>query len=225
MTAPMLTNYAPLSPVALADKQQRKYFSKELNNVARSMGQANTAITGNSSALTTAAANITTLQGNVTTLQGNVTTLQGDITGRATEQAAVSAPTAPASTGTFFMQGLAGSITPTTTGKVLIIISGTIVAPAGTTVDNGIKYQISYGTGVAPSNTGALAGTQIGTVQAFTLFVAATAAADVHIPFSIAAVVTGLTLATAYWIDLAAESVTTASDMGLSNVSITAVEI
>jgi hypothetical protein len=136
----------------------------------------------------------------------------------------VAAPTAPASTSVYAMQGLAGSITPGVTGNVLVIISGTILAPAGTTVDNGILYQISYGTGVAPTANAVLTGTQVGLPQEFTLFVAATAAADVHVPFSITYLVTGLAIGTTYWVDLAAESVTTISQMGFANVSIVAAE-
>ncbi|MGD0216317.1 MAG: hypothetical protein ABSC45_02245 [Desulfobaccales bacterium] len=139
------------------------------------------------------------------------------------QKTGTSSPTAPASTSAYKMQGLAGSITPTRSGRVLITICGTIIAPTGTTVDNGILYQISYGTGGAPSNAGTLTGTQIGVIQEYTNPAAITAA-DLHVPFSVSVVVTGLTLNTAYWIDLAAESVTTASDMGFTNVGISALE-
>ena len=54
--------------------------------------------------------------------------------------------------------------------------------------------------------------------------IAATAAADIHIPFSITYLVPNLVIGTAYWIDLAAESVTTVSQMGFANVSIVAME-
>jgi hypothetical protein len=47
---------------------------------------------------------------------------------------------------------------------------------------------------------------------------------DVNVPFSTTYLVTGLTLGTTYWIDLAAESVTTVSDMGFTQVAVTAVE-
>jgi hypothetical protein len=46
----------------------------------------------------------------------------------------------------------------------------------------------------------------------------------VNVPFSVTYLVTGLTLGTAYWIDLAAESITTASDMGFVNIAIVAIE-
>ena len=138
-------------------------------------------------------------------------------------QSSAAAPTAPASTSAFAMQGLAGSVAPIRSGVVLVIISGTIVSPAGTTAGLGIKYQISYGTGAPPVNAAAITGTQAGTVQQYTNAGTVTAA-DVSVPFSIQAIVSGLALGTSYWLDLAAESVGTASDMGLSNISVSALE-
>ena len=133
-------------------------------------------------------------------------------------------PTAPASTSVYAMQGLAGAITPGRTGTVLLIVSGSIASPSGTTAGLGIVYQLSYGTGGAPANAAALAGTQVGTAQEYTNPGTVTAA-DVSVPFSVQAVITGLTIGTAYWIDLAAKSVGTASDMGLAKISITAIEM
>jgi hypothetical protein len=141
----------------------------------------------------------------------------------ATDQKAVAAPVAPSSTSAYFMQGLAGSITPVRSGKVLLTISGTVIASTVTAGD-GIEHQLSYGTGAAPANAAALAGTQVGTVQSYTNPAIVTAA-DVAVPFSTSAVITGLTLNTAYWLDLAAKSLATASSGGLSNVSVSAVEL
>lgn len=140
----------------------------------------------------------------------------------ATSQSHVAAPTAPASTSTYFMQGLAGAITPISTGTVLLIISGVIVSAAGTAGD-GIAYQLSIGVGTAPANAGALAGTQVGSIQTYTNQASVTAA-DVSQPFSIQAIVTGLSVGIVHWLDLAAKSIVTASDVGLTVVSITAVE-
>lgn len=142
----------------------------------------------------------------------------------ASYQAQPANPTAPASTAAYKMQGLSGTITPKKSGTVDFSICGTIIAPAGTTVDNGIAYQLYYGTGGAPANAAATTGTAFGVIQTFTLSASATAFGDVHCPFSITAVVSGLTVGTAYWFDLAAESVTTASDMGFQNISMTATE-
>lgn len=144
-------------------------------------------------------------------------------TGRAATNSTVASPTAPNSTSAFKMQGLAGTITPAVSGKILITISGTITNASGT-AGVGVQYQISYGTSTAPTSNAALAGTQVGTIQEY-LNPATVTAADVQVPFSISVVVTGLTLSTAYWIDIAAESVSSASQAGFSNVNISAAEI
>jgi hypothetical protein len=135
----------------------------------------------------------------------------------------IAAPTAPNSTSVFTMQGLAGAITPTKSGKIQITIGGTIQTTV-TTVASGVALQISHGTSTAPTTNAALTGTQDGNTQQFTLSVAATAAADVSQPFSLTAVVTGLTLGTAYWIDLAAKALT-ATGAVLKTVNITAIEL
>ncbi len=144
------------------------------------------------------------------------------VVGAATQKQ-VAAPTAPASTSAYAMQGLAGTITPLRSGKVLLTISGTATGSTVTAGD-GLEWQLSYGTGAAPANADAVTGTQVGAVQENTNPATVTAA-DVHTPFSISAVITGLTLGTAYWLDLAAKSIATASSGGLANVSVTAVEL
>jgi hypothetical protein len=135
-------------------------------------------------------------------------------------------PTAPASTTAYTMQGLKAPMFSNLTGRVLVIISGTIIAPTGTTANNGINFQISYGpcTGAFPTNGSALTGTQVGSVYQYTNPATITAA-DLHVPFSIQYLITGIPTFILYWVDLAAESVTTASAIGLSNISISITEI
>ena len=149
---------------------------------------------------------------------GVVATING-----ATSQTQPGNPTAPANTSTYKMQGLAGTITPVRTGTVLLIISG-YVTSSTVTAGDGILFQLSYGTGSAPANAGTLAGTQVGQIMEYTNPTTVTAA-DIHVPFSVQAVVTGLTLTTAYWIDLAAKSVATVSSGGLAGISISAIEL
>lgn len=144
-------------------------------------------------------------------------------TSAATYQAQPADPTAPDSTAAYKMQGLAGAITPNKTGKVLVIMSGYIIGSTVTAGD-GILYQLSHGTGAAPANLAAITGTQDGAIQKYTNG-NTVVAADIAIPFSIQVVLTGLTLGTAYWLDLAAKAVATASSCGLKNVSISAVEV
>lgn len=134
-----------------------------------------------------------------------------------------SAVTAPNSTSAYVMMGLAGSIQPVTTGVIEVTISGTINAPAGTTATFGMSYQISMGSGGAPSNRASLTGTQYGIIQTDENAATITAA-DYFRPFSISCIVTGLSVGTAYWIDLAAKALGASGDHSFSTVSITAIE-
>lgn len=133
--------------------------------------------------------------------------------------------TAPNSTGAFTMGGSDTTITPTKSGIVQVTISGTVVDASDTTVGHGIAYQISYGTGTPPIANAALTGTQVGVVQTYTAAVAPTAAADVAIGFSISAVITGLAVGTAVWLDLAQKAIGSASQYSFGTISISAVEL
>ena len=130
--------------------------------------------------------------------------------------------TGPASTSAYQMQGLGGSITPQGSGNVLLILSGTITNTSGV-AGVGALYQLSYGTGAAPANGAALAGTQVGAAQEYTNPATVTAA-DVNVPFSIQFLITGLTKGTAYWLDLAAKAVS-ATGVAFSNLSLSAAEV
>jgi hypothetical protein len=117
------------------------------------------------------------------------------------------------------MAGLAGTFTPARSGNVLIAAFGNMTnstASAG----NGAKAQLRYGTGSAPANAAALTGTTAGNMVTGTLM---RAASDL-VPFAIASIVTGLTLGTAYWLDLA--EVALAGGTGqLKNLTLIAFEL
>lgn len=132
--------------------------------------------------------------------------------------------TAPASTSVFTMAGLGASFTPSKTGTVLITIWGTIQDTSATGSGVGIAWQISHGTGTAPANGAALAGTQDGSVGKGES-ASVVSAANVNIPFSSTVVVSGLAVGTTYWIDLAQEALTTVSQYHFANVAVSAVEI
>lgn len=144
------------------------------------------------------------------------------VAGAAT-QAQPTTPTAPSSTSIYAMQGLAGTISPARSGKVLAIISGDLIGST-TTAGDGVDVQISYGTGAAPANAAALTGMQAGGVMGYENPTTVTAA-DILVPFSTQALISSLTLGTAYWLDLAAKSVGTSSAVGLTNVNVTIVEL
>lgn len=125
-------------------------------------------------------------------------------------------PTGTASTAAYVMMGLAGSVTPVLSGRVLILITG---MAGNSTLADGCNMQISYGTGAAPANAAALSGTQVGAIKKM---VASTAAGKQG--FALAFVVTGLVAGTAYWIDLAVEAVT-GGTASVYNVDIVAIEL
>jgi hypothetical protein len=100
--------------------------------------------------------------------------------------------------------GLACAYTPTFSGRCFIVCAGTALNSSGP--GNGTTIQLKYGTGTAPVN-GATTG--LGTrvaINATQHFVASTAAGQAG--FTIIALLTGLTVSTAYWFDLTLQAVT-----------------
>jgi hypothetical protein len=134
-------------------------------------------------------------------------------------QAAPSNPTGTTS-GAGVMMGMGGTckITPASTGRVQVWFAG---AHADTAASFTHTMNVRYGTGTAPSNGGALAGTVIMTNNNVTTTIAASTG---NIPgFTLGGIVNGMTIGTAYWLDmnLATGSGGTGS---LSGVNCTAVE-
>jgi hypothetical protein len=109
------------------------------------------------------------------------------------------------------MMGLGITFTPLYSGRVKIIISG---EASNNTAGDGFIIYAAYGTGAAPANGNAATGTTAGNHVS-----GASAAANALLPFSIVAVVTGLTVGTAIWIDLELGAVT-GGTASLSNLSV-----
>ncbi len=85
-------------------------------------------------------------------------------------------------------------ITPATTGRVMINITGSFqhgVSSQTTT------YQLIYGAGTPPVNAASVTGTSVGNAQTITALVGGQPNS-----FELPSIVTGLTLGTAYWFDL-----------------------
>ena len=141
------------------------------------------------------------------------TTVYGPHASNAT-QTNVAAPTGTTSTAGVMM-GLTGAITPAHSGNVLLIVSGTLTN--GTTSD-GASLQIRYGTGTAPTNGAALTGTAVGNN------IADNNPVTNKIPFSVQAVVTGLTVGTAYWVDVGLAAIT-GGTASIATVSVSALEL
>lgn len=106
------------------------------------------------------------------------------------------------------MLGLAATITPASTGDVLITLSASQANSGGT----GATIQLYYGTGSAPSNGAALTGTSTGNKPVVT---GTGCAAN--------SIVTGLTVGTAYWFDLALAAI--GGTTSLTQVSLSIFEI
>jgi hypothetical protein len=134
---------------------------------------------------------------------------------------AVSQPGNPATTvsATLVMMGVGGTckITPGSSGKVLVAITGQV---ASATASVTMTFGPRFGTGTAPVNGAAVTGTRWGAGADFTT-ISATAAAK--FPFAFTDLLT-LTPATAYWLDLALGS-NGAAVASITSISFTALEI
>jgi hypothetical protein len=127
-------------------------------------------------------------------------------------------PAAPSSTTstTALMMGLAGTITPQLSGLIKIFINGN--GRNGIALD-GYITQIRYGTGSAPANGAALTGSAVGG-----LITGISPANSADVGFCLIGELSGLTLATAYWIDVSMKSIG-GGTASLNNISILAEEV
>lgn len=140
-------------------------------------------------------------------------------------------PTAPASTSAYAMQGLAQLITPSSPGANVLAMFIATLTDTATTVGNGVNMQIWYApviAGVAPPANGAAipaGATQLGNTTTWESGNTLTTAADSKIPVTLAGLAKALTSGQQYWFDIAAESVTTASNVALTNITAILTEI
>jgi hypothetical protein len=133
----------------------------------------------------------------------------------ATLQTSSASPTGTTS-GTGVMCGLAGLITPTQSGKIVVTINGAL---NNNTAGGGAQAQIRWGTGSAPANGAALTGTAVG-VNAQRA--GAAWGSNQTTAYSITAIISGLTIGTQIWIDIG-QSAVVGGTMNLT-ASITAAE-
>lgn len=117
---------------------------------------------------------------------------------------------------TAVMLGLAGAMTPASSGTIMITIDG-LVSSSG--ISGASTVQIAYGTGTAPTLNAAATGTVKGSLLTCT-----SNAGGSYTPFSTTAIVTGLSSGTAYWIDLQYSNQSGATTV-LSQITVTAAEI
>lgn len=100
--------------------------------------------------------------------------------------------------------GATATITPATSGRVLVIFNGKF---SNDTSGDGYGYGLKYGIGAAPINGAALTGTNVGG-PACGDFGGIVATGGIGQMGSFIGVLTGLTVGTPYWIDLAMAAVT-----------------
>jgi len=98
------------------------------------------------------------------------------------------------------MAGYGQTFTPSKTGRVLVILLANV---NNNTAGDGVQAVLSYGTGAAPAANAALTGTQVGGTAKET-----SAAASASNEVALAVVLTGLTVGTTYWLDVAYSAVT-----------------
>ena len=165
----------------------------------------------------TSGATIKTINGSSVLGSGNLTVTGAQLTITTSNGNNPSGTTSTAGV----MAGLAKSITPTSTGRILIFISGQATNGTG---DSGFKFDIRYGSGAAPSNGNALTGTQVGGTVTGSGVVSGSTTGVPIASFSHQGIVSGLTLSTAYWIDIG-EYAVTAGTATFSNINVTIIEL
>jgi hypothetical protein len=101
---------------------------------------------------------------------------------------------------TLVMAGYGQTFTPSKTGRVLIILLANV---NNNTAGDGVQAVLSYGSGTPPAANSALTGTQVGGTAKET-----SAAASASNEVALAAVVSGLTVGTTYWLDVAYSAIT-----------------
>lgn len=106
------------------------------------------------------------------------------------------------------------SMTPNQTGRILLIATGVMLSGASAST---CTLQLSFGTGAAPANAASVTGTQQGGQPAWISLTG-----NLQTPFSLTTVITGQTLGTALWFDVAQKS--SASTLQLLQANLVAVE-
>ncbi len=134
---------------------------------------------------------------------GTWATPAGASTGATFQSSGALTPTGTSST-TSIMAGMGSTckITPSATGRIRFTIEGRV---ANSTSGDGSSLILAYGSGAAPANGAASAGTAPSSLN---MILITTATGSPPTSFSLTGNVTGLTLSTQYWFDLQQAAVT-----------------
>jgi hypothetical protein len=126
----------------------------------------------------------------------------------------------------FVMAGLqsgVSTLTPTATGRILVIVCGS-AGGTGTVVEG--VFQLHYGAGNGPAPGAAVTGTAVGALSAYNVYVGSVTPQNVAVPFMTAAVISGLTVGSPYWIDIAVEGALGVTALARNTtIAISAIEI
>jgi hypothetical protein len=156
-------------------------------------------------------------------LSNPVTTAQGGTgltTARAAPVAATPADPVGNDTTSLEMMGLAVAVTPTSTGKVLAVITGTM---RGVTVAEPVYSVAMYGTGTAPINGAAQTGTKFG-VGVDSYFFTTSSSTSEGTPVAFQQILS-LIPGTAYWFDMAIATSNIAGTATLAAVTVSLIEL
>lgn len=113
--------------------------------------------------------------------------------------------------------GTTCKITPVNSTRVQITFYGQLSNNTASALAEAVT---TYGTGTAPSNGAALTGTQVGSQVAGNANIAGW-----RTPFSIGGIITGLTVGTPYWFDLAVSTGTSGATANVLGPTCTAQEV
>jgi hypothetical protein len=133
------------------------------------------------------------------TVSNGIKNVTNDIQLSLTNATLTATPANPTGTtsGSPLMMGLGSTckITPVYSGRVRVQFTGLYI---NSTAGNATGIRAQFGTGAAPANAAALTGTQFSATIAPT-----TANAGAGLPFTMSAIITGLSVGTQVWFDLA----------------------
>jgi hypothetical protein len=131
-------------------------------------------------------------------------------------------PSALTGVGTF-MFGLGSTlvITPLKTGRVMFFFN---FIPTGAGTPSGMStYQLAYGTGAAPANGGVATGTNFDSSDSGSNYTASISAPqNIHTHCFI---ISGLVVGTAYWFDVKGTKATGATNIGMSKIRCSIIEL
>ena len=127
-------------------------------------------------------------------------------------------------TTSYTMMGLGLQVTPARSGNLLVQFSAYMTSTV-TTATVGVEWYLAYGTGSPPLPAVNAVGTKIGSYVKYLPGTTLTAVADQAQPVANQALVTGLSVGTEYWFDVAALALTSTEDASFNYYALTVIEL